>query len=276
MEIKDIIRTGEERRRRQVEESLYYTESKPELEFHFSDCSFSFFNGVLTINASHAINLKTSEAPTNIVRGVWLYAELLEDETPSDRWQFLRDKTRVIIMRGNITEIPYPVFNHFVHLHTIVLPESLRSIGYLNFVDCPKLKYLFLPKNVEKVHGLTDINRLLYIDVAEENNNFCSVDGYLMSKDKKTLIAAPGGLEVVTIPDGCEEIGEEALCNSHTKITIPASVREINFSNFYSDNIKEIVLGDYARQISLIKKCFTRDDSLAHEYEEKFARISVH
>lgn len=271
MEIEDIIESGKERRRRQVEEDIYYTESKPELEFSFSDCFFSFFNGVLTIDASHAVTMDANGDPDNI-DGVRLDSEVHDDGEPSERWQYLRDNTQVIIMRGNITEILCPVFNHFVHLHTIVLPESLRSIGSQNYVDCPKLKFLYLPKNVKNVSGLRDINRLLYIDVAEDNKNFCSVNGYLMSKDKKTLVAAPGGLEVVTIPDGCEEIGQEALFNSHTKIVIPSSVKEVDSSNFHSHNLHEIVLGDYAGQISLIKRCFTRDK----EDAEKLANITIH
>lgn len=234
------------------------------MKFKNLDCNFLLQNGILTIDADSSLT------------SVWLCAERDADDFPTERWQYLCENTKVIIIRGNITKIPYPFFCHFVNLYAIVFPESLLTIGYLNFSDCPNLKFVHLPKNVKDVSGLRDTNNMVYIDVAEDNANFCSINGYLMSKNKKILIAAPGGLDVVEIPDGCESIGQEALTNTHSKIVIPSSVKEINTWNFHSDNLKEIVLGNYAMQYPLIEKCFTRNDSLEDEFKNKLARIYVH
>lgn len=253
--------------------AIYYTESRPELEFSHSDCKFSYFNGVLTIDATRALSYE-AKADYDNYPDVQLFSER-EKDAPTERWKYLCKNTKVIVMRGNITDIAYPFFCHFIQLHTIVFPEALQDIGFLNFVDCPNLKYLYLPKNVKGVNGLRDKNSLLYIDVSEANENFASVNGYLMSKDKKKLIAAPGALDVVKIPDGCEEICSEALTNSHTKIVIPASVAKIDSANFHSDNLKEILLGDCAKQKSLIQQCFDRKDSLKDEFKDQFNRIVI-
>ncbi|MCQ2345634.1 MAG: leucine-rich repeat domain-containing protein [Paludibacteraceae bacterium] len=253
--------------------AIYYTESNPTLTMNDSVSgrfyTMSFFDGVLTIDATQTLSANDRENANAYGGRTIGTVDKLTNESYDD-WQFIKANTEIVVMRGNITDIAAGVFSHFEKLHTIVLPNSLEEIGEDNFLWCPNLRYIHLSKYVKSVDGLTSKNNLLYIDVAEENTEFCSVNGYLMSKDQRELVAAPGGLEIVEIPDGCERIGEEALFNTHRKVIIPASVNEIDICNFYSGVLEEIVLGDYERQYPLVESCFKLQNT------EAFQSINIH
>lgn len=69
------------------------------------------------------------------------------------------------------------------------------------------------------------------IDVEEGNENFCSVDGVLFTKDMKTLVKYPQEKKEAEyeIPQGVEVVGEYAfVCNDKIKrITMPDSVKKL-------------------------------------------------
>lgn len=255
--------------------AIYYTESNPTLTMNGSVSgrfyTMSFFDGVLTIDATQTLSAYDREN-ANAYGGRTIGTVNKITNESYDDWQFIKANTEIVVMRGNITDIAPRAFSHFEKLHTIVLSNSLEEIGKDNFLGCPNLRYIHLSKYVKSVDGLTSKNSLLYIDVAEENTEFCSVNGYLMSKDQRELVAAPGGLEIVEIPDGCEIIGQEALINSYKKVIIPASVYQIDSTNFSLEMLEEIVLGDYERQYPLVKDCFkdSEDD------KKRFKSINIH
>lgn len=221
---------------------------------------FTFSGGVLTIDAT---NLKEGARP-------WLYAETEQNGQYTDAWEFLQKNTERVIIEGNITEMPYPVFQHFEKLADLRLPDSLEYIRDFDFIGCAELKKLTLPAKT-RING-PENNYFHSIEVDKDNPYYSSVNGCLMSKDGKTLIVAPGGLDELIIPEGCEEIGEESIYMSYEKIVIPSSVSSIHECNF----IREygiIVLGDYNKQYKLVEECFSRDYSPKEEYQKRFQRI---
>lgn len=221
---------------------------------------FLFYNGVLTIDATH------------LSEGKRLYALTDQNGKFTEEWKFLQKNTEEVIINGNITEMPYPVFQYFEKLTNLRLPDSLKLIGDFDFCGCTELKKIILPAKT-KIRG-PENNYFHSIEVEDANPYYTSVNGCLMSKDGKKLIVAPGGLDELIIPDGCVEIGKESIYMPYKKIVIPSSVQSIHEWNFKSE-YETIVLGDYKNQYELIENCFTRSDSLKEEYMIRFRSINI-
>ncbi|MBR6962294.1 MAG: leucine-rich repeat protein [Prevotella sp.] len=147
-------------------------------------------------------------------------------------------------------------------ISNITLPQSLVRIGEQAF-EGTRLTTITLPKNVKYLgnedrvsdSGLLIEEDDLYGDVfngcelltavivAEGNTAYASVDGMLLTKDKKTLLFCPIACQATAVPQGVERIYEEAFYESHlTTITLPASLTEIGRRAFYGcDNLNEVV-----------------------------------
>ena len=142
---------------------------------------------------------------------------------------------------------------------SITIPASITNIWGAVFNVCA---------------SLTEFN------VDENNPTYCSENGILFSKDKRTLVAYPAGrknssfiipnnvtsigdyacsncisLTSITIPDGVKSIGDYAFrgCTSLMSITIPDSVTSIESWAFYGCSLLESVyFGGTAEEWSAI------------------------
>lgn len=220
---------------------------------------FQYKDGDLIIDATH------------LTKGVWLYAQRNLDEEFTDEWKFLQANTKHVIIKGNITEMPYPVFKNFEKMTCLCLPDSLESM-FFDFDGCINLHNIVLPAKTKI--SCPSGNYFHSIDVVDGNLYYTSENGCLMSKDGKKLIVSPGGLDELIVPEGCEEIGQESIYMSYKKIVIPASVHSIHKWNFPED-YETVVLGNYEKQYELVKNCFTRNDSLKEEYMMRFKNINI-
>ena len=97
-------------------------------------------------------------------------------------------------------------------LGSVMIPDSVTSIGERAFCQCSGLKSIF---------------------VSAGNKNYKSVNGLLLSKDGKTLIQGVNG--DVTIPDSVTSIGDHAFsgCDRLRRVMIPDSVMCIGDRAFY-------------------------------------------
>ena len=107
------------------------------------------------------------------------------------------------------------VFQGFTGLTSIVIPDSVISIGVSTFSGCTSLAE---------------------ITVSPDNKNYSSVDGVLFNKDGSELIIYPkgNGRSAYTVPDGVTSISGSAFsgCTSLKEIVIPDSVTTIGSSAF--------------------------------------------
>jgi hypothetical protein len=144
----------------------------------------------------------------------------------------------------------------------ITLPQSLVRIGEQAF-EGTRLTTITLPKNVKYLGNEDRVSEsgflieeddlygdvfngcelLTAVIVAEGNTAYASVDGMLLTKDKKTLLFCPIACQATAVPQGVERVYEEAFYESHlTTITLPASLTEIGRRAFYGcDNLNEVV-----------------------------------
>ena len=161
-----------------------------------------------------------------------------------------------IIIPDSVTEIDDYAFYACTTLPYIRIPDSVTIIGDFAFFECERLEnvdfgnglttigaYAFAwcesLTNIYIHSGITNIGYCLFrycknlteITVAEDNPNYCSVDGILFNKDKWYLLSYPIGKRETSyeIPYGVEVIGEAAfdMCTNLTSITIPNTLLSI-------------------------------------------------
>ncbi|WP_036919735.1 leucine-rich repeat domain-containing protein [Prevotella sp. F0091] len=119
-------------------------------------------------------------------------------------------------------------------LTTISLPEKVKEIEKEAFLKCKALEVINIKKYTTRIDpeafkycdNLTDIN------IDKENTVYSSIDGYLLSPDKKTLILFPPGKansKFTLLPPSIEKIGDNSFlnCEKLTNVTIPNKVKEI-------------------------------------------------
>ena len=94
---------------------------------------------------------------------------------------------------------------------------------------------IVIPEYVSDIGSgiLNDYKDITSIGVAENNKWFCSIDGVLLSKDKKTLVVYPNAREGdYTVPAGTKKIENYGFfrCKGITKLTLPEDLEEIGSS----------------------------------------------
>ena len=154
-----------------------------------------------------------------------------------------------------VVEIKSSAFNGCANLTSIIIPDSITSIGDFAFENCSGLTSITIPDSVTSIGDHAFYNCLTSITVSENNKYFSSLNGVLFNKDKTELITYPIGNERTeyTIPDSVTSIGNFAFynCSSLTSITIPDSVASIGNSAFYNcSSLTNIKLPDVIDIIS--------------------------
>lgn len=132
----------------------------------------------------------------------------------------------------SLTAIHRGAFQHCYKLKEIRIPECVEEIHDEAFAYCMKIKTLTIPAKTKFIgkNVFTSCSGLSAVYVDAGNPNFCDADGVLYDKQKKTLIRFPPAkkMDVFTVPDGVEEIAEEAFQGcSLSELILPASLRII-------------------------------------------------
>ena len=174
----------------------------------------------------------------------------------------------------------------------LTVPEGVTEIS--KSFEGFDLVEINISKSVKIIHNTSfkDSNYLYEIKVHEDNENYCSVNGILYSKDMKTLICYPHWKNNPNyqIPDGITTIEDNAFfeCDFIKSVYIPDTVTKIGknaFSYCYnlskihlSKNITEI--GEYAffgtqiESVDLPESC-TEIGPLAFCYCQKLKEVSL-
>lgn len=194
--------------------------------YAFSDCSalkeFIIPNGV-TLIKDNAFNNCSAIEKMIIGDGI----------TSIDNFNFpgLALLKEVTIGSG-VKSIGSNIFAQCPELTNVTIGENVTSIGDLAFATCPNLENITIPANVAHIgEGVFFSSGLNAINVSENNNNYCSIDGVLFNKDKTVLIAYPINKSDTsyTIPEGVTTIDSYAFATSTSLVTviIPDSVMSI-------------------------------------------------
>lgn len=120
----------------------------------------------------------------------------------------------------------------------IDIPSKVTYLGSEVFANCSSLLDIDIPINVTEIGKDAFIlaDHLKAINVDERNDEYCSENGVLFSKNKKILICCPEGYEDTeyAVPNGVTEIGGYAFygCINLNKINMPQALMSIGESAF--------------------------------------------
>ena len=135
---------------------------------------------------------------------------------------------------AKIKKIGEAAFQNANALENIELPEGLEEIQKDAFNKCTSLTEIGIPASVNKIDptGFQQAEKLEKFIVNKNNTVYSSVDGFLLSKDKKTLVSFPpakAGTYYTLLPPTIETIGSQAFyaINKLDNITIPEKVNKI-------------------------------------------------
>ena len=174
-----------------------------------------------------------------------------------------------VTLADGVTTVPDGFFAGCTNLASVTIPASVTGIGSSAFLGCTGIRAVVLNGNVnmsmrslfpDAYASVTNVvlgagvssvwgslfdgcGGLTSFVVAQDNPNYSTLNGLLVSKDGRTLIR--GVNSCVTIPDGVEHIGDSAFsgCSGLTSVAIPASVTGIGSSAFLGcTGIRKVVL----------------------------------
>ena len=130
-----------------------------------------------------------------------------------------------------ITELSYSVFKDNDKITSVILCDSVLTIGSQIFVNCSSLESVTLSKELRSVdfRQFETCENLKEIIIPEENNNYVYKDGMFFSKNLKTLYYVMEDYTEFTIPESVENIDSDAFCGlvNLKKLVVTKSVKEL-------------------------------------------------
>ena len=154
-------------------------------------------------------------------------------------WYSYRSSIRTVVIEDSVTTIGDKAFYDCTSLTTVTIPDSVTTIGDYAFFSCTRLTEVAIPDSVTTIGGTVFgfCTGLTAITVDENNPNYSNDSfGVLFNKDKTILIQAPVAIrDVYPIPATVTTIGDYAFyyCNGLASVSIGDSVTTIGNGAFY-------------------------------------------
>ncbi len=142
-------------------------------------------------------------------------------------------------------------------LSSIILPESLKTIGDWAFGNCSNLSSISIPRNVTDIStkAFNLCTGLINFQVAEENTAYSVLDGVLYNKNKTTIVRYPPNKanDSFLIPTTVTEVAGYAFrdCQQLPSVFVSGNVTSIGHGAFAWNKIKSITLSKSVNYIDI-------------------------
>lgn len=169
--------------------------------------------------------------------------------TEIGKWAFLHCRhLRAITFPQGLLAIGDAAFYGCSALEAVTLPNSVKTVGVWAFSECRLLSSVTIGESVDEIGegAFSFCSKLASIRVAQGNNSYCSVEGVLLTKDQRRVVAYPGGRTgSYRIPATVDSIGNQAFfgCDSLQSVTLLAGLSAIGTNPFvFCDNLTEVLV----------------------------------
>lgn len=155
------------------------------------------------------------------------------------------DNITTIEFPATLTRIEAGAFCGFKKLKKVEIPNGVKELTPYSFAACPKLTEVKLPAELTtlNVKAFDKSNAISKLTISQKSKKFITKNGFLLSKNSKSLIWAAPAMTEVIIPKGVAKLEDNALfATNATKVVIPKSVCDIGSRALSGKNIKKIVL----------------------------------
>ena len=139
-------------------------------------------------------------------------------------------------------------YSYKSQITAVTIENGITNIGEYAFYWCSSLTDIVIPNSIVSIENsaLSNCKKLINIEVDENNQYFCDVDGVLYTKNKSTLIKYPAGKQEdsFSVLNSVITIGNSAFydCKNLENITISNSVTTIGDSAFYNCGLKSLII----------------------------------
>jgi hypothetical protein len=151
-----------------------------------------------------------------------------------------------VILPESVTSIGYSSFKNCEGLTTINIPPLVTLIGSYAFTNCTRITTINIPSAVTSIgdEAFVHFNGLISVDA--NNNKYSSLDGVLFNKIQTELIQCPNSKTGnYTIPSSVTSIHSCAFefCTGLTNVTIPSSVTYIgDYAFYYCSGLTNVII----------------------------------
>lgn len=153
-----------------------------------------------------------------------------------DDFAFFNSKNlKSIMLPETIRTIGSNAFNSCISLTTINIPNNVNSIGEMAFFECTSLSNINIPSSVNEIGLDAFYNSSGLIEVNETNTNYSSdTQGNLYNKNKTELIHVNKKITKIVIPNTVTKISTHAFynCQFLSSIYINETINEISPTAF--------------------------------------------
>ena len=192
-------------------------------------------------------------------------------------WFSNRSSVKTVVIPDSVTSIGRWAFGYCESLTSVTIPDSVTSIGSCAFYDCTGLTSITIPDSVTSIgngafYNCTGLTSVTIPDSVTSIGRIAF--GYCESLTSVTIgnsVTSIGAyafynctsLTSVTIPDSVTSIGDWAFenCTGLTSVTIPDSVTSIGDEAFaFCDSLTSVTIGNSVTSIG--DEAFAFCDSL--------------